>query len=47
VNWRELVSVHIKTLQDIPDATTATQVETLNKILVVMRGAGMIKNVQG
>jgi hypothetical protein len=45
LNWRELVSVHINSLQDIPDATAATQVETLNKILAVMRGAGMIKKL--
>lgn len=47
LNWREFVSVHIKTLQDIPDATAGTQVETLNKILAVMRDAGMIKKVEG
>ncbi|OCJ20033.1 pyocin knob domain-containing protein [Serratia sp. 14-2641] len=43
INWRELVSVHIKDLVEIPDATVGTQVETLNKILTVMRAAGMIK----
>ncbi|WP_447876090.1 hypothetical protein [Serratia fonticola] len=43
LNWRELVSVPIKNLVEIPDATAATQVETLNKILAMMRTAGMIK----
>ncbi|HBE9182435.1 TPA: collagen-like protein [Serratia fonticola] len=43
LNWRELISVPIKNLVEIPDATATTQVETLNKILAVMRTAGMIK----
>lgn len=43
LNWRELISVYTKNLQEIPDATAATQVETLNQILAVMRSAGMIK----
>ncbi|TQI80009.1 hypothetical protein FHU10_5140 [Serratia fonticola] len=47
VNWRELVSVHIKDLVEIPDATAGTEVETLNKILAVMHNAGMIKKVDG
>ncbi|HHQ4311833.1 TPA: hypothetical protein ACSP7Z_002474, partial [Serratia fonticola] len=41
------VSVHIKNLVEIPDATAGTQVETLNKIQAVMRVAGMIKKVEG
>ncbi|MFC0225696.1 prophage tail fiber N-terminal domain-containing protein [Serratia aquatilis] len=43
LDWRELASVRVKNLQSIPDATAATQVETLNKILAVMREAGLLK----